>query len=451
MNSNSCKQFRFYICLARNQNPSASKVSFRQAEGFSGEILTKSAKHSRNSSEDRQTQTTHKSPPSSVHHWFSNILGLDAKQQQQQPQHKPPQDQQQPPHQNPTAADQLRPPRLPVHRKSRFQEEAKDAETAAMPIPPRRSFRTSPASAPENLQALSPPKHLIESAHRRSISSSTCSLDKLSRPDADSRKSVSKTGRVEEAEGGVGRLNSFLEEQRAKVRRICSGETSTKAKIILSGSYNSTSSMVATICYTWLLRNKEDGDAGWTTVVPRDQVFWAPVDLESLVMANQLSILVVGQDVLKTNGEVGSECTILTDNYCEDAYELLQMPYLKTLLLAGILLDTQNLNAAAKFSSNKDTEAVQLLLVGSDPNLRFSLYDQCGDENEEPVERKVTGRISTSLPHQDINPKTSPMTQTNMKSTRISEASPNPGNQLHSQKPHRMAECNEFICKAHSQ
>ncbi|KAA0046491.1 hypothetical protein E6C27_scaffold543G00760 [Cucumis melo var. makuwa] len=30
---------------------------------------------------------------------------------------------------------------------------------------------------------------------------------------------------------------------------------------------------------------------------------------------------------------VGSQCTILTDNYCEDAYHLLQTPLLKNLLM----------------------------------------------------------------------------------------------------------------------
>ncbi|KAA0067873.1 hypothetical protein E6C27_scaffold138G00230 [Cucumis melo var. makuwa] len=31
--------------------------------------------------------------------------------------------------------------------------------------------------------------------------------------------------------------------------------------------------------------------------------------------------------------QVGSQCTILTDNYCEDAYHLLQTPLLKNLLM----------------------------------------------------------------------------------------------------------------------
>ncbi|KAJ6875617.1 hypothetical protein NC652_035105 [Populus alba x Populus x berolinensis] len=51
----------------------------------------------------------------------------------------------------------------------------------------------------------------------------------------------------------------------------------------------------------------------------------------------------------QTNGEVGSQCTILTDNYCGDAYDLLQAPVLKKLLL---------------------------LLVGSTPKYRNALFDQ---------------------------------------------------------------------------
>lgn len=45
--------------------------------------------------------------------------------------------------------------------------------------------------------------------------------------------------------------------------------------------------------------------------------------------------------------------------------------------LAGILLDTQNLNVSAKLSMTRDAEAVQLLSVGSAPNYGNALYDQC--------------------------------------------------------------------------
>lgn len=46
------------------------------------------------------------------------------------------------------------------------------------------------------------------------------------------------------------------------------------------------------------------------------------------------------------------------------------------LQLSGILLDTQNLKASASLSMTRDAEAVQLLLVGSAPNYRYTLFDQ---------------------------------------------------------------------------
>lgn len=47
------------------------------------------------------------------------------------------------------------------------------------------------------------------------------------------------------------------------------------------------------------------------------------------------------------------------------------------LQLAGILLDTQNLKASSQLSMTRDTEAVQLLLVGLPSNYRNALFDQC--------------------------------------------------------------------------
>ncbi|XP_059644281.1 uncharacterized protein LOC132286043 [Cornus florida] len=166
--------------------------------------------------------------------------------------------------------------------------------------------------------------------------------------------------------------------------------------------------MAAAICYAWLLENRMrmnkervEGD-GSVVVIPvmnlrrgkmwkQRQAAWLfhhvgvdatallfsdEVDLETLMMAKQLSILIVGQDILRTNGEVGSQCTVLTDNYCEDSYDQLQTPLLKKLLLAGILLDTQNLDASAKLSMARDAEAVLLLTVGCIPNYRNALYDE---------------------------------------------------------------------------
>ncbi|KAK4362529.1 hypothetical protein RND71_017770 [Anisodus tanguticus] len=93
--------------------------------------------------------------------------------------------------------------------------------------------------------------------------------------------------------------------------------------------------MVAAICYAWLLENRmraneqEGGDANTIQVVvpvmnmtrrkmlkqaawlfhlvgldAESLLFSDEVDLETLLLAKQLSILVVGEDMLKTNGEV---------------------------------------------------------------------------------------------------------------------------------------------------
>ncbi|KAF6157505.1 hypothetical protein GIB67_004443, partial [Kingdonia uniflora] len=383
---------------------SRSARRHRSVKSFSDEILSKSAKHTRNKSETfPQPQIIDSSPASTVHQWFSNLLKPSDPAVQDDP------------------TFQTKPPRLPTLRTSRFR----DDPAAAKPIPSRRTFKnTTPANVkptdtnhnhlvlssltctPFEPHLLSPPKNLVESAHRRSISSSTCSLDKI--------KVVPTTGRLDFnarvfSDGGV---NEFLKEQRTKIGRISKGEIDAKAKIVLSGASNSTSSMVAAICYAWLLETKnkaENGEDGEVVVLPvmnmkrgkmwkQRQASWLfyhvgidanalifsdEVDLESLMMAKQLSILVVGQDVLQTNGEVGSQCTILTDNYCEDAYDLLQTPVLRKLLLSGILLDTQCLESSTKFSMQRDAEAVQLLLVGSAPNYRSVLYDQLMQDQQD--------------------------------------------------------------------
>ncbi|XXG88740.1 hypothetical protein AAC387_Pa12g0916 [Persea americana] len=463
--------------LDRRDPLSRSARRHRPLESFSGEILSKTAtKHNRNRSETFETPESDQSPAAAVHQWFSNIL--NPKQ-----------------HQNPSSVQQdrdhdlsptggMRPPRQAApSRRSRFQKDAADSPTAGLPIMSRRMFR-EPAAEAES-QVLSPPKNLLESSHRRSISSSTCSKEKLSRSNGGDVAGVGPGMK----EGEIGPLNSFLREQRVRIERISRGEMSGKAKIILSGSdYNSygTSSMVAAICHAWLLENinkakkkkeeeEEEEEERWNGVVvpvmnlkrrrmwKQKQAAWLfhhlgidacallfsdEVDLENLIVSRQLSILVVGQDVLKTNGEVGSECTVLTDNYCEDAYDLLRTSYLKRLLLAGILLDTENLSTAAKYSTNRDAEAVQLLLVGSSSSHRHVFYEQLiqdqrdnsfleavqqnygklpttGDgENGFLLEHRVSVRKSVSNTQQETNRRTSDTSPSNMKPIKAKEVSP---------------------------
>ncbi|OMO61216.1 hypothetical protein COLO4_33501 [Corchorus olitorius] len=425
--------------LERRDPLSRSARRHRPVEGLGGEILSKSAKHSRNKSDTLDSPTEmlmYPTPTETVHNWFSNIYMLKPTTTNQTPPNSSG-----PPSPSPTG-DQTAPflpPRQSTFRKSRFQVLDPPPSSPGSPIPSRRiSFKTQ-SPLQDNNQPLSPPKNLIESAQRRSISSNTCynfrENSPLSPPkklvESAQRRSISKStcslekiapksngnGWCKEEEGTREiSLNAFLKGQRTKIEMILNGEVHTKAKIVLSDPLNSTSSMVAAICYAWLLEKRAkkskgegDGNGNGYIVVPvmnvrRDKMwkqrqaawlfhhlaldatsllFADEVDLESLIMSGQLSILVVGQDVLKTNGEVGSQCTILTDNYCEDAYDLLQTPMLKKLLLAGILLDTQNLNAYAKLCMARDAEAVQLLLVGSAPNYRNALFDQLMQEQRD--------------------------------------------------------------------
>ncbi|OVA20821.1 hypothetical protein BVC80_887g114 [Macleaya cordata] len=486
--------------LDRRDPLSRSARRHRAVESFSGEILSKSARHSRNKSETLESSKppAEASPASAVHQWFSNIFNPqphpDPKQHQQQQQNHHHHHHH---HQDSSDSDQpdsipAKPPRQPIIRKSRFRDNSAPTEPqSTKPVlsrrtfknpadsaapdnlllsPPknltesalRRSISSSTCSLSENQLLLSPPRNLVESTHRRSISSSTCSLDKVSlRPDSNGNS------KVVVGDDGARDLNVFLKEQRSKIGRISNGEINAKARFVLSGSSNSTSSMVAAICYAWLLENtiknsKEEKDVSSVVVAPvmnmkrrrmwkQRQVAWLfhhvgidassllfsdEVDLESLMMTKQLSMLVIGQDVLKTNGEVGSQCTILTDNYCEDAYDLLQTPILKKLLLAGIMLDTQNLNSTANFCTNRDAEAVQLLLVGSSPNYRNALFEQLmqdqrdgsflealrynygkppsksDDENGETVEHRVSVKATTT-PTLNKNPNDAKSVKTN--------------------------------------
>lgn len=76
----------------------------------------------------------------------------------------------------------------------------------------------------------------MESAHRRSITKSTCAIEKVA------PKSYVNGGLVEEEKDGALEkisINEFLKEQRIKIEKILNREVDTKAKIVLSGPSNS--------------------------------------------------------------------------------------------------------------------------------------------------------------------------------------------------------------------
>ncbi|XP_019068575.2 uncharacterized protein [Solanum lycopersicum] len=422
---------RFATSHARIDSPtegrdplSRSARRHRSVVGFSEEILSKTAKHNRNKSEPLMIDppSAGTSPSSNVQDWFSHIF-------------KTPNDGPTSPKPNNEQPALNLPPRQSISRRTRFHTNSNAPQQHSINSP-KRTSKIPATGSTDNVshflddKPLSPPKSLIESSHRRSISSTTCSIPEypaLSPPrnlvELAHRRSISAStsafekvlrnnnvdgDEVKEEDLKSQELNRFLKEQRDKIDNVFSGQIKGKAKIVLSGPSNSTSSMVAAICYAWLLENRtkaneQGGDANTIQVVvpvmnitrrkmlkqrqvarlfhlvgldAKSLLFSDEVDLETLLLAKQLSILVVGEDILKTNGEAISGCTVLTDNYCEDAYELLQTPILKKLLLAGILLDTQNLSASSKVSMTRDVEAVQLLSFGSTPNYRNAFFDQ---------------------------------------------------------------------------
>ncbi|KAG5618058.1 hypothetical protein H5410_017882 [Solanum commersonii] len=494
---------RFATSHARIDSPtegrdplSRSARRHRSVVGFSEEILSKTAKHNRNKSEpliiDPPSAGT--SPSSNVQDWFSNIF---------KPTNDGPTDPTSPKPNNEQPALTL-PPRQSISRRTRFHTNSNAPQPHSINSP-KRTFKIPATGSTDNVshflddKPLSPPKSLIESSHRRSISSTTCSIPVdpvLSPPrnfvESNHRRSISastcafeKVLRKNNVNGDEAKeedlksqeLNRFLKEQRDKIDNVFSGQIKGKAKIVLSGPSNSTSSMVAAICYAWLLENRtraneqEGGEANTIQVVvpvmnmtrrkmlkqrqvarlfhlvgldAKSLLFSDEVDLETLLLAKQLSILVVGEDILKTNGEAVSGCTVLTDNYCEEAYELLQTPILKKLLLAGILLDTQNLSASSKVSMTRDVEAVQLLSVGSSPNYRNAFFDQLmqdpKDDSFVEVMRQNYGNspIESShkfRAHQVLERNSTPQENTpssdkiskDVKNGKINRASPNTG------------------------
>lgn len=215
----------------------------RAAESFSGEILSKSAsKHTRNKSDvlllegpTSPTSPAESSPASAVHKWFSNILKPNSN----------PSTAQQP---NPEPTAQTVSPLQPVNRRSRFQNDPSSPRPQGIPIPSRRSFQ-SPTLLPD-AQPLSPPKNLVPSAHRRSISSSTCSNGK-GEPKASVIGWPKDEAQVQTPNQDLD-LNRFLKEQRTKFEKVLDGQVNAKAKIVLSDPSNSKYAL----SYSWTLVNR---------------------------------------------------------------------------------------------------------------------------------------------------------------------------------------------------
>uniref|UniRef100_A0A7I4A6L1 Uncharacterized protein n=1 Tax=Physcomitrium patens TaxID=3218 RepID=A0A7I4A6L1_PHYPA len=194
-------------------------------------------------------------------------------------------------------------------------------------------------------------------------------------------------------------FNRFLRRQKRRLLDWLKKGNTDRFNVVRSGADIEVSSMVSAMCYAWFLENTVPKVTGatWHAVpvidIPRHQMhkhkdaawlfdacgidaaallFADEIEMASLIEAERVKISVVEQDVLVTRNEVGSVCTLLSEKLLVEAQCLLEPRYMKTLLLAGILLDTENLD----FASMRDTEMTTMLLVGSSSLGRNGFYDQ---------------------------------------------------------------------------
>ncbi|KAE8811694.1 hypothetical protein D1007_11485 [Hordeum vulgare] len=285
-----------------------------------------------------------------------------------------------------------------------------DTSTPSAPPSPSPSLPPNPHSSRRKSRFHGPSGPDPSASLRRTTSSASNSPPTASAPPRPlhHRRHASASGSpaVDGFDDGVARLNAFLRRQRAALADLSSADRSSRSrptKLVLSDASKSVSSIVAAICYAWMQSSKGDGQAAAVPVVNMRRsrmtgcrqaawllyhvgvdasalLFADEVDMEGLIMDQRASLVVVGQDVLRSNGEAGSVCTVLANDHSEEAYALLQSLDIKKLLLAGILLDTNNLS---KMCSDKDSEAVRSLLIGTSEHKRHELFQQLMlDHNE---------------------------------------------------------------------
>ncbi|CAM6032393.1 unnamed protein product [Sphagnum compactum] len=215
------------------------------------------------------------------------------------------------------------------------------------------------------------------------------------------------------------RLSSSLQQhdQEQEQQQQHSAENTDCFHIIRSGTQCEVSSMVSALLMAWLMENSASPppvraaenwhlvpvvniarqsmhnhkDAAWLFdacgVDAHALLFVDEVEWEKLTKAGRIKIQDIGQDLLVTTNKVGSVCTLLGEQLQKEAHSLLQLRYMKTLLLAGILLDTKNLDLASK----RDIDMATTLLVGSGSLGRNGFYKQLREvESEEKVSKLVT-------------------------------------------------------------
>ncbi|KAG0608836.1 hypothetical protein M758_8G137000 [Ceratodon purpureus] len=212
----------------------------------------------------------------------------------------------------------------------------------------------------------------------------------------------------------VQHFNKFLRTQKERLRSGLDTGNTDRFCIVLTGRDLELSSIVAAMSYAWLQENsfpKVSGDA-WHPIpmidIPRQHMdkhrdaawlfdacgidpgsvlFADEVELSVLVGAGRIKMSIIGQDVLVTRNEVGSVCTLLMEMLLAEHRGLLQPRYLKAFMLAGILLDTENLD----FASIRDTAMSNILVEGMGCFGRTSFYNQLREaEGDARVSKLIT-------------------------------------------------------------
>ncbi|KAG0592393.1 hypothetical protein KC19_1G248500 [Ceratodon purpureus] len=192
-------------------------------------------------------------------------------------------------------------------------------------------------------------------------------------------------------------LNKFLALQKKRFLESLNTDSEKCFHMILSEAGKGLSSMISTFCTAWLLENtKASASVKWHPVpvmnMSQNEMWqhrdaaWlfhvcgveanAVLFLDEITSNNETAIAgrvkqaVAGQDILVTKDEVVSSCTIVSEKFRQEAPKLLQARYMKTLLLAGILVDTKNLSTG----SSRDKQQATILLVGAGSLGRNGFY-----------------------------------------------------------------------------
>ncbi|MCO5552816.1 hypothetical protein L7F22_006333 [Adiantum nelumboides] len=182
-------------------------------------------------------------------------------------------------------------------------------------------------------------------------------------------------------------LNDFLIQKKSNLH-LCSYDS--RIHFILSNS--SLSSMIAALCYAWTLHhsktNKLDGwervpvmtmsrnhmwnykQLGWlfeqAGLETKALIFIDEVDLDAIAdSVGEYRISTVGQEIIRLRGEAASYCTIVAEALFKEVEAALQAKCVRILLLAGLLMDTNNLDSSSVAYTRRDEIAASSLLPGA--------------------------------------------------------------------------------------